>query len=188
MLRVSRDGSKLEVFATGLRNVNGAGAGPNGEITAADNQGEWVPASRLDLVEPGEFLGYQPMSKRKPAPAGPGKPLCWMPQNVDNSSGGQTWVADERWGPFKDYMLHTSYGAASLLLVLQAEVDGVAQGGVVRFPLRFDAGVMRARFRPQDGQLYLCGLRGWQTAGARDAALHRVRYTGKPVHMPAALN
>jgi hypothetical protein len=47
---------------------------------------------------------------------------------------------------------------------------------------------MRARFREQDGQLYLCGLRGWQTAGVRDAALHRVRYTGKPVHMPTALN
>src|SRR5204862_306953 len=33
MLKVSKDGSKLEVFATGLRNVNGAGAGPRGEIT-----------------------------------------------------------------------------------------------------------------------------------------------------------
>ena len=66
-------------------------------------------------LSPGEFLGYQPMSKRNPPPADPGKPLCWMPQNVDNSSGGQTWVTSERWGPFKDYMLHTSYGAAALL-------------------------------------------------------------------------
>jgi hypothetical protein len=47
---------------------------------------------------------------------------------------------------------------------------------------------MRARFRKQDGQLYVSGLRGWQTAGARDAALHRVRHTGKPVRMPSALN
>ena len=188
VLRVSKDGGKLDVYATGLRNPNGMGVSPAGEVTAADNQGEWVPASRLDLVEPGEFLGYQPMSKRKPAPVDPGQPLCWMPQNVDNSSGGQTWVAGERWGPFKDYMLHTSYGAASLLLVLQEQVDGVAQGGVVRFPLRFDSGVMRGRFRPQDGQLYLCGLRGWQTAGARDTAIHRVRYTGKPVYLPAAVN
>jgi hypothetical protein len=40
---------------------------------------------------------------------------------------------------------------------------------------------MRARFRKQDGQLYVCGLRGWQTAGVMDACLQRVRNTGKPV-------
>ena len=188
LLRVSKDGSRLDVFATGLRNPNGMGVSPAGVVTAADNQGEWVPASRLDVVEPGEFLGYQPMSKRNPPPTDPGRPLCWMPQNVDNSSGGQVWVMDGRWGPFKDYMLHTSYGAAALLLVLEETVDGQHQGGVVRFPLTFDTGIMRGRFRRQDGQLYLCGLRGWQTAGVKDGALHRVRYTGKPVHMPAGLN
>ena len=188
LLRVSKEGSKLDVFATGLRNPNGSGVSPTGEVTAADNQGEWVPASRLDVVSQGEFLGYQPMSKRNPPPTDPGKPLCWMPQNVDNSSGGQTWVTSDRWGPFKDSMLHTSYGAAALLLVLREDVDGTAQGGVVRFPLTFDSGIMRARFRKQDGQLYVSGLRGWQTAGARDAALHRVRYTDKPVRMPSALS
>ena len=188
VLRVSKDGQKLDVFATGLRNPNGLGVSPAGVVTAADNQGEWVPASRLDVVEPGEFLGYTPMAKRNPPPTDPGKPLCWMPQNVDNSSGGQTWVMDDRWGPFKNYMLHTSYGAAALLLVLEEKVDGQAQGGVVRFPLTFDSGIMRGRFRRQDGQLYVCGLRGWQTAGVQDAALHRVRYTGKPVHMPSGLN
>ena len=149
----------------------------------------WVPAaSRLDIVSPGEFLGYQPMSKRNPPPTDPGKPLCWMPQNVDNSSGGQTWVTSDRWGPFKDYMLHTSYGAAALLLVMQEKVEGVDQGGVWRFPFTFESGAMRARFRPQDGQLYVSGLRGWQTAGARDACLQRVRYTGKPVYMPSGIN
>ena len=188
VLRVSKDGGKLDVFATGLRNPNGAGVSPTGVVTAADNQGEWVPASRLDVVGRGEFLGFQPMSKRNPPPTDPGKPLCWMPQNVDNSSGGQTWVSGGRWGPFEGHMLHTSYGAASLLLVLQETVEGQAQGGVVRFPLTFDSGIMRARFRPQDGQLYVCGLRGWQTAGVKDAALHRVRYTGKPVYMPSGLN
>ena len=188
VLRVSKDGRNLSVFATGLRNPNGMGVSPTGVVTAADNQGEWVPASRLDVVEPGEFLGYQPMSKRKTPPTDPGKPLCWMPQNVDNSSGGQTWVMDDRWGPFKGHMLHTSYGAAALLLVLEEKVDGIVQGGVVRFPLTFDSGIMRGRFRKQDGQLYVCGLRGWQTAGVQDAALHRVRYTGKPVHMPAGIS
>ena len=47
---------------------------------------------------------------------------------------------------------------------------------------------MRGRFNPHDGQLYLAGLRVWQSNGARYGAFHRVRYTGKPAHMPTELN
>jgi hypothetical protein len=93
---------------------------------------------------------------------------------------------DTRWGPLAGKMLHTSYGTASLMLVMTDEVDGVAQAGVVRFPLSFPSGVMRARFNPRDGQLYLCGMRAWQTRGAQDGLFCRVRYTGKPVAMPSA--
>jgi hypothetical protein len=57
----------------------------------------------------------------------------------------------------------------------------------VSFPLKFDSGIMRARFHPRDGQLWVCGLKGWETSGARDGALQRVRYTGGPVRMPSAL-
>lgn len=188
LLKVAKDGSKLEVFATGLRNPNGMGVSPSGVVTAADNQGDWVPASRIDIAKRGSFLGYQPMSKMKPPPTHAGRPLCWMPQNVDNSSGGQCWVTSDKWGPFKGKMLHTSYGAASLLLVLEEEVNGQAQGGVYRFSLSFATGIMRGRFSPVDGQLYVSGMRGWQTAGSKSGALQRVRYTGKPVRMPAELN
>ena len=41
---------------------------------------------------------------------------------------------------------------------------------------------MRPRFNPRDGQLYVMGLRGWQTVAAREAGFDRVRYTGKPVY------
>ena len=57
----------------------------------------------------------------------------------------------------------------------------------MQFPLGFESGICRARFRKQDEQLYVAGLRGWQTTAAKDAALQRVRYTGKPVRMPTAL-
>ena len=47
---------------------------------------------------------------------------------------------------------------------------------------------MRGRFNPVDGQLYLAGLRVWQSNGARFGAFHRVRYTNKnPVYMPTKL-
>ena len=40
---------------------------------------------------------------------------------------------------------------------------------------------------PRDGQLYVVGLRGWQTNAAKDGGFDRVRYTGKPVAMPVGM-
>ena len=72
--------------------------------------------------------------------------------------------------------------------MLMERVGGVVQGGAVRFPLEFDTGLMRPAFRPQDGQLYLCGLYGWGTKKKGVGGFYRVRYTGKPVYMPAELH
>jgi len=59
---------------------------------------------------------------------------------------------------------------------------------VVRFPLNFASGIMRAQFSPADGQLYVAGLRGWQTTAVKDGCLQRVRYTGRPVLLPVSMN
>lgn len=64
LLKVSKDGSKLEVFATGLRAPNGMGMGPGDEITVSDNQGHWMPANRLNLVKQGGFYGMTPAAHR----------------------------------------------------------------------------------------------------------------------------
>jgi hypothetical protein len=84
-------------------------------------------------------------------------------------------------------LLHTSYGKGTLLGVMSEKVDGTAQGGAFKFPLKFDSGIMRPRFNPADGQLYVVGLKGWQTSGAKDGAFQRVRYTGKPSTVPNKL-
>jgi len=187
VVKVSKDGKYAEPYAVGLRNPNGLGISPEGLITEADNQGEWVPASRIHVVAGGQFLGYKP-SAHGVAATDMGKPICFMPQNVDNSSGGQVWVTSDKWGPLRGEMLHTSYGAGSLLHVMMEKVNDTWQGGVVRFPLKFETGIMRGRFSPADGQLYVCGLRGWQTSGVRSGAVQRVRYTGRTLYMPVALH
>ena len=179
--RVSKDGSKLEVIATGLRAPNGMSVGPRNEITTSDNEGNWVPASRVNLMERDGFYGHVFTAHRTPKPTRYDGPLFWLPKNADNSSGGQMWVTSSRWGPFEGDLLHTSYGMSSLFKAFYETVDGVAQGGAVRFPLKFDTGIMRGRFSPGDGQLYVCGLVIWQSNGAQKGAFHRVRYTGKPV-------
>lgn len=187
LVKVSRDGKKSELIATGLRAANGLGVGPNDEITVADNQGNWIPASPLNWIEPGGFYGYIPHARRTPVPTNANPPLCWIPVQVDNSSGSQVWAPSDEWGPLKGNLLHTSYGKGALFLVLHEEMNGVRQGGVVQFPLKFESGIMRARFHPRDHQLYVAGLRGWQTAGARDGCLQRVRYTGGVLTMPTSL-
>ena len=186
LLRVSKDGSKLDVVAYGLRAPNGASVGPNDELTVSDNEGNWVPSSRVSLVKPGGFYGHVHTAHTATPPTNHDAPIFWLPHtyDLDNSSGGQVWVTSDKWGPFKGDLLHTSYGACALFKVGMEEVNGQAQGGAVKLPLKFESGIMRGRFNDRDGQLYLCGLVVWQSKGPRTGAFHRVRYTGKPVHLP----
>lgn len=191
ILRVSKDGSKFEVFASGLRAPNGMCVGPKGQVTVADNEGTWTPACRLSFVKQGAFLGVVDLSHTDPPPKTYDPPICWLPHgDVDNSSGGQVWVdSQNKWGPFEERLLHTSYGKCALFLVMNEEVDGVAQGGVVQFPkLDFLSGICRPRFNPTDHQFYVTGLRGWQTTAAKDCSFQRVRYTGAEVKMPTQLH
>ena len=187
VLKVSKDGSKLERVAAGLRAPNGMAIGPNGEITTGENEGTWVPRCKINWINPGGFSGVVDTAQRGEKPTAYDPPLCWLPMEVDNSGGGQAWVTSDKWGPFKGELLHLSYGACSLFKVLKETVDGVVQGGVVRFPISFDAGVMRARFNALDGQLYVCGLKGWQTTAGKDGCFQRVRFTGKPANMATSL-
>ena len=55
VFKVSQDGSKFEVFATGVRAPNGMGVGPDDDVTVGDNQGTWVPACYVQFVKPGRL-------------------------------------------------------------------------------------------------------------------------------------
>ena len=187
LFRVSKDGRKFETIAMGLRAPNGIGVGPNGELTSGDNEGTWTPRCRLNWIKPGGFYGVVDLAHQDAPPTDYDRPLCWLPKEADNSSGAQVWVPDDRWGPFGGRLLHLSYGTCSLYSVLKEEVKGRVQGGVTRFPVNFTSGIMRARFHPTDGQLYVVGMKGWQTSGVLDGCLQRVRYTGRSVKMPHAL-
>jgi hypothetical protein len=85
-------------------------------------------------------------------------------------------------------MLHTSYGKGTLFEIMTEQVNGVWQGAAVQLPFHFDSGIQRARVNPADGQVWVCGLHGWQTAGVKDGCLQRIRYTGKPFRLPTALH
>lgn len=191
MIVVSKDGSKFETFATGLRAPNGTGMSEDNVLTASDNQGHWEPSSKVSWIRRGKFYGMVPAAHMpgKSKPTDFEQPIFWLPQNMDNSSGGQAFApkGSDRWGPLAGRMVHLSYGKSTLFACPTETVDGAMQGAAIQFPLKFDSSAMRARFhsgKNGDGQLYLCGLKGWQTNAGKEGALHRVRYTGKPSTIP----
>ena len=118
---------------------NGMGMLPDGRPTASDNQGQWTPASKVSLLKPDGFYGWvQTYSipgmwepgggtidvKKVVPPSSFDPPLVWMPQDFDNSSGGQLWVDDDRWGPLSGHLLHTSFGKGWMSYMMIQDVEG----------------------------------------------------------------
>ncbi|WDE98601.1 c-type cytochrome [Lentisphaera profundi] len=189
LMRVSPDGKKLDVIATGFRAPNGMGMSSSGQITVSDNEGNWVPATPINWISEGGFYGVIPTAQAKISPKKRDQVICYIPHSVDNSAGGQAWIPKGSWGPYGGELIHLSYGKAKVFHVLKEEVNGKIQGGVVAFDPAggFDAGIMRARFNKHDQALYVCGLKGWQTNGVKDGGLYRMRYTQKALCRPIAL-
>ena len=190
VMKVSPDGEALESLADGFRNPNGIGVNRAGLVTAAPQEGTWTPASSIAVVRKGGYYGFGGPRPGEERPLGYDLPMCYMPRSLDNSSGGQVWVESDQWGPLKNRMLHLSYGRCRLLLTLMEQKGGIWQGGTMDLetsPSDFESGIMRGRFHPIDGQLYVSGLRGWQTRAVRDGCLQRVRYTGRDVCMPVGV-
>ena len=65
IFKVSPDGAKSEIIATGLRVPNGLAVSPSGEIAVSENQGHWQPSSKVNLIHPGGFYGMMPSAQRE---------------------------------------------------------------------------------------------------------------------------
>lgn len=192
VVRISPDGNRADVVATGFRNPDGIGLTADGVITVPCSEGSWTPASMICAFRPtprgGDsqpvppFFGY-------PGPRGgepPQLPLVYLPRGIDNSAGGQQVVNSDRWGPLRDQLLHFSFGTGTHFLILRDEVEGQMQGAVVPLPGEFLSGAHRGRFCPDDGQLYVTGMQGWGSYTPEPGCFQRVRYTGDPVQLPVA--
>jgi hypothetical protein len=188
LMKVSKDGKKIEIMATGFRAPNGIGVRADGQVVTSDNEGTWVPSTPINWIKPGGYYGVEPTAHRDDLTFHP--PLAWLShRDYDNSGGGQVWVTSKEWGPFDGELIHLSYGKCRAFLVMKEEVNGIMQGGTLPFAgLRFTSSCMRGRFNPADHQLYIAGLGEWQTTAAKSAGFDRVRYTGKPVYSASGLH
>lgn len=188
--KISPDGKKFEVVATGLRAPGGLGIGPDGQITTGENEGTWQPCCKINYVTQKDtpvFLGTDP-TRQSLSTEPYTEPLVYLPMDVDNSGGSQVWVPDfAKFGLKTGELIHLSYGKSSLFRVLPVQANGKLHGGVVKLPVTLQSSAMRARFH-SDGSLYVLGFRGWQTNAATECAFQRIRYNAEvPLTLPDKL-
>lgn len=196
LLRVTKDGSRTDILANGFRAANGVCLNPDGSFVVTDQEGFWNPKNRINWVtvpkngKPnfyGNMLGYHDVTDSSDAAMVP--PLCWITNAFDRSPAELLWVESDRWRPLKGSLLNLSYGYGKVFLVPHENVRGTMQGGMIELPLpTFPTGVMRGRFHPADGQLYLCGMFAWAGNATHPGGLYRLRATGQPVHLPTQLH
>jgi glucose/arabinose dehydrogenase len=187
LFKLSPDGEKLEIIARGLRNPNGLDISPDGEMIYADNEGNWVPTSKVHRIKEGGFHGFIPSAHQPVNPDSFEPPIIWTPHYMDNSPAKPMFITSDQWPEeLQDDLLLASYGRGSLSLILMEEVEGVWQGAHLNLPLMFKSGLERGRFH-EDGHLYIAGMTSWQSIGEDWGSFHRVRYTGQPLNVPISV-
>jgi hypothetical protein len=190
LLKVSADGAKTEIVANGFRAANGVCLNDDGTFFVTDQEGHWIPKNRINWVKPGEFygnmFGYHAVTDESDAAMTP--PLCWITNSFDRSPAELLWVTSDRWGPLKGSLLTMSYGYGKLYVVPHEVKGELMQGGMCELPIApLPTGIMRGRFHPSDGGLYLVGMFAWAGNQEDDGGFFRVRYTGKPLYVPLSL-
>ncbi|WP_260189683.1 family 16 glycoside hydrolase [Actinophytocola gossypii] len=154
-IAVNRWTGKVTYLAGGLRTPHGIGWGPKGEVFVTDNQGGWLPASKLVHVEPGRFFNHytNPDGRFDHKPVT--KPVLWLPQNeIANSPSTPVTM---RSGPFRGQLLIGDVTYGGLQRAYLEKVHGEYQGAVFRHTQGLEVGLTETTIGP-DGAIYVGGL------------------------------
>jgi len=184
-------------WSSGLRTANGIGKSPQGELFAADNQGDWVATSMLHHLEKGDFHGHpaalrwdqnfpysqDPKSSpidllekmRKP-------PAVHFPHGeLANSPGSPVWdTTGGKFGPFAGQMFIGDIVHPRIMRVALEKVNGQYQGTCFSFyhAEGLKAGICRLAFS-SEGELIIgrAGEGNW-ARGKPDSGLQKIAYSG----------
>jgi hypothetical protein len=192
LLRVSRDGLRTDIIASGFRAPNGVCVNEDGTFFVTDQEGHWIPKNRLNWIDkPGKFYGnmWGYTDVIDTSDAAMERPVCWLTNNFDRSPAEPLWVTSPKWGRLQGSLLSLSYGYGQVYVAPHERVGGTMQGAMAALPLpRFPTGLIRGRFHPSDGQLYVCGMYSWAGSQTRPGGFFRIRATGKPMNLPIAVH
>jgi hypothetical protein len=184
-------------WSSGLRTANGIGKSPQGELFAADNQGDWVATSMLHHLEEGDFHGHPaalrwdqnfPYSEdpesapidllekmRKP-------PAVHFPHGeLANSPGSPVWdTTGGKFGPFAGQIFIGDIVHPRIIRVALEKVNGQYQGACFSFyhAEGLKAGICRLAFS-SEGELIIgrAGEGNW-ARGKTESGLQKIAYSG----------
>jgi glucose/arabinose dehydrogenase/mono/diheme cytochrome c family protein len=190
LLKVSADGSKTEILATGFRAANGVCLNDDGTFFVTDQEGFWTPKNRINRVKVGGFYGnmYGYTSVTDESDSAMEQPLVWVTNDKDRSPAELIWVPKTAWGNLGGSLLNLSYGTGRAFIIPHEEVNGKWQGAVCELPMpAFATGIMRGRFG-NDGALYTCGMFAWAGNATSHGGFHRIRHVPQPAQVPLAVH
>lgn len=168
-----------EIFAMGLREPNGIGAGPEGELFVPDVQGNWLPSNKLIHLKKGRFYGFKHLPAETWDNMTPSPPAVYLPQgDVSRAPGNPLLIPT---GPYAGQLLLGDVVVGGIRRVFLEKVAGEFQGTVFFFSGGFEAGVNRLAWGP-DGHLYvgMCGQgAGWSYK--QDFGLQKMKPNNKAV-------
>lgn len=153
--KISKKTGKITPIAGGLRTPNGIGWGPGGGLFVTDNQGGWLPSSKLVQIKQDRFFNHytEPAGPFEDSPVT--EPVLWLPQNEIGNSPSTPLYLNK--GTFAGQMLIGDVTYGGLQRAYLEKVKGQYQGAVFRYTQGLEAGVNRITMGP-DGAIYAGGL------------------------------
>lgn len=204
-MRIDPKTGQTDPVAVGLRSPSGIESSPEGEIFYSDNQGEWCNASKISVIEPGDFHGHPYGLNSLSLPRSPIKapldkqtlegvlmkdlpktvpnfklPAVWLPYDkTGKSPSGFRWdLSGGKFGPFAGQVFLGDQHHAWIMRVSLEKVGGRWQGAAYRFRQGFQSGIVRLAFG-KDGTLFV-GMTnaGWGSKGTSPFGLQRLVWKG----------
>ena len=176
VVKISKADGSVELVAHGLRTPNGIGIGIDNEIFIADNQGDWLPASKIVHLVEGAFYGSRSVDPEGTKNLEWKRPLVWLPQDEIGNSPSTPIIMDK--GPYAGQMIHCEVTNGGIKRVFVEKVNGQYQGALFRFTQGLEAGINRILWAP-DGSLIAGGVGSsgnWGHTGKEKFGLQRLVY------------
>ena len=179
-IKISKADGSREFIAHGLRTPNGVGLGVDNEVFVADNQGDWLPASKIVHIKKDAWYGSRSVDFEGTKDLKETLPVVWLPQDEVGNSPSTPLALNH--GRYKGQMIHSEVTNGGVKRVFVEKVDGQYQGCLFRFIQGLEAGINRMCYGP-DGALYVGGIGNggnWQQEEKLWYGLQRLEYTNAP--------
>lgn len=154
ILKIEAATGASELLNGGLRAPNGLLWGPEGSLWATDNQGSWVPSSKLIRVVPGRNYGYfNGPNAFKDVPET--WPAAWFPHGEFGNSPSHPVLVKQ--GPYAGQFLMGDIAAGGLYRTFVERVNGEYQGAAFSVTGGLSCGMQKI-LEQADGSFILGGL------------------------------